>query len=30
MGNNITCSIYCNHRIVAKFYALEAQFVAGM
>jgi hypothetical protein len=24
LGNNVTCTVYCNHRIVAKFYNLEA------
>ena len=30
MGNNITCALYCNHRIAAKIYTLEAWFVSGM
>ena len=28
MGNNITCTIYCNHRIVPTLYTLETRFVS--
>jgi hypothetical protein len=29
-GHNITCTIYCNHRIAATLYTLETWFVSGI
>jgi hypothetical protein len=30
VGNNITCTIYCNHRIAATLRTLETWFVSGI
>jgi hypothetical protein len=29
MGNNITCTIYCNYRIAATLHTLEKWFISG-